>query len=178
LGLWKKRFALGISLGFGLLLAGRPVQAAALCMSDAELKAYSWEALSVGLDQFFWSCEGAYGDRLESHYAQLRIIRAARKRFEAERAESDGGPRRRLAVRPFERRFPGRGPAAFQETVKRDARGYTANAEPSVAACKLQLENWAKAIERFGFERSLERFATMSVATSEALGRRPLPKCR
>ena len=178
MGLWKNLCTLGLFLGFGLSLMGHPVQAAALCMSDSELKAYSWEALSVGLDQFFWSCEGAYGDRLKSHYTQLRTIRSARKRFESDRANADGGRRRTLAVQPFERKFPGQGAAAFKENVRRDARGYTANAEPSLEICKLQLENWAGAIERFGFEQSLERFVTMSVATSEALGRRPLPNCR
>ncbi|MGI9384728.1 MAG: hypothetical protein ACR2PO_16370 [Methyloligellaceae bacterium] len=176
--LWKNLLVGGVLLGFGLLQTSAGLQAAALCMSDAELKAYSWEALSVGLDQFFWSCEGTYGNGLESHYPQLRVFRSARKDYEAALAKTAGASRRTLAVEPFERKFPGQGAAAFQQNIGRDAQSYTANAKQTVATCKLQLENWARAVKQFGFEQSLTRFVTLAVATSEALGRRPLPKCR
>lgn len=177
MNLWTNCLAVGVLLGLGALQMSTRLQAATLCMSDAELKAYSWEALSVGLDQFFWSCEGTYGDQLESHYPQLRVFRSARKDYEAALTKTAGASRRADATRPFERRFPGQGTAAFRQNVRRDGRSYTANAKSSVATCKLQLENWARAIKQFGYEQSLARFVNLSVATSDALGRRPLPRC-
>ena len=170
--------AAAIAIGVLLHYAGSAAEAAPFCMTDEELDAYSWEVLSVGLDQYFWSCEEDFGSALESHYPQLRVIRSARKAHESTGATDAGQLRRGLAVRPFERRFPGRGEAAFRQNLRRDARSYGANRKVTLQSCKLQLEKWARAIQRLGYEESLTRFASMSVATSQALGRHPLPRCR
>lgn len=169
--------AAAIALGVLLHPLGDACGAARFCMTDAELDAYSWEVLSVGLDQFFWSCEEEFGTALESHFPQLRRFRTARKAYVSKHASDSGRHRRGLAIRPFERRFPGQGEAAFRQNLRRDAKSYGANRKITLDTCQRQLEKWAKAIEALGFEKSLTRFAAMSVATSQALGRHPLPKC-